>query len=87
MSTGASIKTPWNQTYYLTHDGYPEDVEPFLNELVEDAKGEEDFLSTLQNTFNRLADDEGHMLNRNGAGGSSYTYTINQDGTIVSVEP
>lgn len=86
MSTGATIKTPWNQTYYLTHDGYPEEVEPFLNELVEDAKREEDFLTTLQNTFNQLADDEGHMLNRTGAGGSSYKYTVKQDGTIVPEE-
>lgn len=87
MSTGASIKTPWNKTYYLTHDGDPDSVEPFLRELVNEADQElGDFITTLQDEFNRLADDNGHMLNRQGAGGTSYQYTIDGDGNIETEE-
>lgn len=85
MSTGATIKTPWNRDYYLTHDGYPDEVEPFLEDLINGAREEDgDFLTNLQHRFNDLADDNGHMLNRDGSGGSHYTYTITSDGTITT---
>lgn len=87
MSTGAEIQTPWNQTYYLTHDGYPNEVEPFINGLVEEARNkDEKFLTALQNKFNQLADSQDHMLNRDGAGGTQYKYVVDRDGDVTSSE-
>lgn len=89
MSTSAIVKVEGSPTvrFTVSHDGYPDAMVPYLEELVERAREKETgetFHTKLMNVLHAEADDDSIMLERtNTLSQGEYEYCIMKDGSVV----
>lgn len=93
MSTGANIKVPFqNQDYYVESDGYPQNVVPYLESIVEDAKEnaeekytdpDEYWVEQLQLEFDDRTGGMYPELVLYNNQFCSYNYKITEDGEVL----
>ncbi len=87
MSTSAEIYVG-RRVFSMSHDGHPEEVVPYLLEIVEEvqefhAKDGEEFLSEVTRRLEKDANDEDVLLSHGYGQTPMYTYRVLPDGGVV----
>lgn len=85
MSTRASIEVFFKrENYYINNDGQPDQVIPYLEHKVKQAKEEDgNWRDNFELNIRRDSDDPNMTLTTQSTGINSYEYKVKEDGTVL----
>jgi hypothetical protein len=87
MTTGAKINVPFTEEdYYVSHDGYPSAVVPYLRKSIREAKQRanegEGWMEKFELKIRRDSEDPDIVVSKNRSKQNSYEYKVETNGKI-----